>query len=178
MDSINRQQPEENHEDLQGREAIKKMKALCEKAGNCFFCTKISTGGPFATRPMALQQIDEEGSFWFLSATDSYKNAEIATDPAVQMLFQGSSYSDFVNVYGKASITQDKARIKELWNKFAEIWFQEGPDDPDVTLIAVRPQQARYWDTKHNKVVQWAKMAAAMVTGKTMDDGREGTLKP
>lgn len=58
------------------------------------------------------------------------------------------------------------------------MWFQDGPDDPDLTLIRVQPQHARYWDTKHNKMVMWAKMAASVVTGKTMDDGVEGTLKP
>jgi hypothetical protein len=52
MNSINRQQPEDNHEDLQGNPAIEKLKELAEKAESCFFCTRITTGEQFSTRPM------------------------------------------------------------------------------------------------------------------------------
>jgi len=177
MDSINRQQSEENHKDLQDTEAIKKMKALCEKAGTCFFCTRITSGGPFATRPMALLQIDDEGLLWFLSATDSYKNAEIASDPAVQLLFQGSSYSDFVTLYGQASISQDKAKIKELWGPLLKTWFTEGIDDPRISVIRVAPAEGYYWDTKHGQLVAFAKQIAGSILGKTLDDSIEGKLE-
>ena len=59
MDSINRRQPEDNYEDLQGPEAQKKIRELTGKASTCFFCTRLQTGKPFATRPMAIQQVDD-----------------------------------------------------------------------------------------------------------------------
>ena len=37
MDSINKNQAEENREDLFGEEAVKKLKELVEKANSCFF---------------------------------------------------------------------------------------------------------------------------------------------
>jgi general stress protein 26 len=89
MDSINKQQKEDNFKNLIGQEALDKIKALADKSGGCFFCTKIETGKRFETRPMAPEKIDDEGNFWFLSAKDSHKNAEIAADPAVQLLFSG-----------------------------------------------------------------------------------------
>src|SRR5678815_1225975 len=92
MSSINQQQPENNHEDLQGKEGLKKINELAEKADVCFFCTNISTGKPFSTRPMSVQEVDEEG-LWFLSANDSHLNKDIMNDPSVQLLFQGSDYS-------------------------------------------------------------------------------------
>src|SRR6478609_6878332 len=100
MDSINQQQQEENFKNLQGAEAIKKIKELTDKGPSCFFCTHIETGRPFITRPMSVQEVDDEGNLWFLSANDSHKNYEIQHDSAVQLLFQGSSYSDFLNLYG------------------------------------------------------------------------------
>jgi general stress protein 26 len=177
MDSINKQQPEQNHKDLQDNEAIKKVKELCEKAKSCFFCTRIKTGEPFATRPMSVQEIDDEGSFWFLSANDSYKNAQLAEDPAVQMLFQGSPYSDFIMLYGKATITDDKARIKELWNPILKTWFTEGIDDPRISVIKVTPADGYYWDTKHGQLVAFAKQMVGAMIGKTLDDSIEGSLK-
>ena len=91
MDSINKQQPEENYKDLHGTEAAKKIKELTNSAKTCFFCTNNAPGKPFATRPMSVQKIDDDGNFWFLSANDSHKNNELLANPSVQLLFQGSS---------------------------------------------------------------------------------------
>ena len=177
MDSINKQQPEDNYQDLHGKAAIKKMKSLAEKAFTCFFCTSIRQGRPFDTRPMAVQQIDDEGNFWFLSSKDSFKNEELSDDPAVQMLFQGSSYSDFLVVYGMATISQDKEKIKELWNPMIKTWFTEGVDDPRITVIKVAPEEGYYWDTKHNQAVGFIKRIAGAIMGKSLDDSIEGEIK-
>ena len=178
MDSINKQQEEENYKELQGDEAAKKIKELTEKAKNCFFCTSVQTGQPFATRPMSVQQIDDDGTFWFLSSIDSHKNEEINTDSQVQLLFQGSTYSDFLSVIGTATISQDKAKIKELWEPVLKTWFTDGVDDARITVIKVVPNDGYYWDTKHGQVVAFAKQIAGAIIGKTMDDSIEGKLRP
>lgn len=176
MDSINKNQPEENMKDLQGNEAAEKIKELAEKAKSCFFCTNINAGKPFATRPMAVQKVDDDGNFWFLSANDSHKNAELQTDPSVQLLFQGSPYSDFLNVYGMAIVTEDKEKIKELWEPTLKTWFTEGVDDPRISVIKVEPTEGYYWDTKHNMAVAFAKRLVGAIAGKTLDDSIEGKL--
>ncbi|SFC33834.1 pyridoxamine 5'-phosphate oxidase family protein [Spirosoma endophyticum] len=176
MDSINQQQPEENHKDLAGTEAGKKIKELVGKSSTCYFCTKITTGEPLKTRPMSVQKVDEDGSFWFLSASDSHKNADIQTDSQVHLLFQGSDYSDFLSVYGSATISTDKELIKELWEPVLKTWFTEGIDDPRITVIKVDTQEGYYWDNKHGNAVAFVKMAAGAILGKTLDDSIEGKL--
>jgi general stress protein 26 len=177
MDSINRNQPEDNRENLFGPEAIEKIKELVKKAETCFFCTDITAGKPFSTRPMSVQKLDDNGIFWFLSAADSHKNDEIANDRAVQLLFQGSKHSDFLSIYGKAQISRDRAKIEELWEPIVKTWFTEGKDDPRITVIKVTPTDGYYWDTKHGAAVALLKMVAGAVTGKTLDDSVEGTVK-
>jgi len=176
MDSINQQQAENNFKELQGSAAIEKIKELTGKAGTCFFCTNIKTGDAFATRPMALQEMDEEGNLWFLSANDSHKNEEIEMDPTVQLLFQGSDYADFLTLYGTATISEDKAKIKELWKPILKTWFTEGEDDPRISVIKVDPESGYYWDTKHNMAVGLVKRITGAIMGKTMDDSIEGTI--
>lgn len=176
MDSINKNQPEENHEDLAGQEAIKKIKVLVDQNGVCFFCTRINTNESFCTRPMSVQKVDDQGDLWFLSASDSKKNAEIASDPSVQLLFRGSDYTDFLTLYGRATISTDKAMIKELWKPIIRDWFTEGVDDPRITVIRIRPQEGYYWDTKHAKVVGLIKSVIGAAIGKTLDDSIEGAL--
>jgi general stress protein 26 len=177
MDSINRNQKEENYKDLQGTEAGKKIKELAEKSNTCFFCSDIETGKPITVRPMSVQKIDEEGNFWFLSSNDSHKNQEIKTDNHVQLLFQGSAHSDFLSIYGVATISTDKALIKELWEPILKTWFTEGVDDPRITVIKVETKQGYYWDNKHGNAVAFAKMAIGAALGKTLDDSIEGQIK-
>ena len=178
MDSINKQQPEDNFKNLVGPEAIEKIKSLAKKAGSCFFCTKITTGQAFETRPMGAEEIDDEGNFWFLSASDSNKNAEISRDPSVQLLFQGSAHSDFLSLYGYATISTDKAKIEQLWDPLMKTWFTEGIDDPRITVIRFTPTDGYYWDTKHGQAVAFAKMVTGAILGKTLDDSIEGEIRP
>jgi general stress protein 26 len=178
MDSINKQQPEKNIENLAGTEAGKKIKDLCEKSKNCFFCTAIKTGNSFYSRPMAVQKVDEDGTCWFLSATDSHKNSHIKNDPSVQLLFRGSDYSDFLSLYGIATISTDKKLIEELWQPIFKTWFTGGKDDPRISVIKVSPVSGYYWDTKNGQLVGFAKQIAGAIIGKTLDDSIEGSLKP
>ncbi|WP_207425234.1 pyridoxamine 5'-phosphate oxidase family protein [Pedobacter sp. SYSU D00535] len=178
MDSINKQQPEKNRANLFSGEAAEKIKELAKKAKTCFFCTEITDGKPFAARPMSAQLVDDEGNVWFLSAEDSHKNMQLHNDPYVQLLFQGSENSDFMSLYGRASVSKDKEKIKELWNPLVKTWFTEGIDDPRITVIKVQPEDGYYWDTKHGTVVAFAKMVVGAIAGKTLDDSIEGRLQP
>ena len=176
MDSINKEQSEDNFEDLFGQKAQNKIRELVDKSSSCFFCTSIQTGKPFSTRPMSVQELDERGYFWFLSANDSHKNSDIAADPSVQLLFQGSEYSDFLNIYGRATISSDRQIIKRLWKPILKTWFTEGEDDPRISVVRVEPLKGYYWDTKHNMVVGLLKRVAGAAMGKTLDDSIEGKL--
>jgi len=176
MDSINQQQQEENYKDLQGTESGEKIKELASKNNSCFFCTGIVTGKPVTVRPMSVQKVDENGNFWFLSANDSQKNQEIMANNTVQLLFQGSAHSDFLSVYGTATISTDKELIKELWEPIIKTWFTGGVDDPRITVIKVETKQGYYWDNKHGDAIALVKMAAGAIMGKTLDDSIEGHI--
>jgi general stress protein 26 len=176
MNSINENQAEQNHRDLIGKEAIKKIKALGEKAKLCFFCSKINKAESFSVRPMTLQKVDEDGNLWFLSASDSNLNKEINDDTHVQLLFQGSDYSDFLNIYGKASIKVDKEIIKELWKPLFKNWFTEGEDDPRITVLTINPEEGYYWDSKNGEMISFIKIIGGAIMGKTYDDSMEGKI--
>jgi general stress protein 26 len=125
---------------------------------------------------MSVQKIDDDGTIWFLSATDSNKNDQIGKSPEVQLLFQGSTYSDFITIYGSASISMSKTKIRELWQPILATWFTGGIDDPRVSVIKVTPRDGYYWDNKHGQFVAFAKQVAGAITGKTKDDSIEGKL--
>jgi general stress protein 26 len=178
MDSINRNQPEENRADLAGSAAIAKMRELIAKAENCFFCTTVGAAASGGARPMNVRRVDDDGALWFLSASDSHKNAEISRDPAVKLYFHGSTHSDFLHLDGRATISTDRKTIEALWTPVIRTWFTGGIDDPRITAIKVTPTTGYYWDTKHGNAVAGIKMLIGAALGKTLDDSIEGRLTP
>ena len=178
MDSINREQPEKNSEDLVGSAAVGKIKELVDEAKSCFFCTGVATGESNAARPMSVRKVDEAGNLWFLSADDSHKNQELAMDASVKLFFQGSAHSDFMELNGVANVCRDRQIIDDLWEPVIKTWFTEGKDDPRITVIKVTPIDGYYWDTKHGTAVAGIKMMVGAALGKTLDDSIEGKLKP
>ena len=158
MDSINQHQPEDTRQIIQTAEAIKRIHETVEKTASCFFCTAFRIGDSVGARPMSVRKVDDRGHLWFLSASDSHKNAEIAADPSVTLYFQGSEHSDFLQLRGPASISLDKARIRALWQPAFKTWFAHGIDDPRITAIEVAPASGYYWDIKHGNAVAGIKM--------------------
>lgn len=47
---------------------------------------------------MSVQKVDDSGSLWFLSASDSHKNQEITEDQQVKLYFQCSSRISVIQV--------------------------------------------------------------------------------
>lgn len=162
---------------LSSQPAIEKIKELAMDANICLFVTNLSTI-PLSSRPMATQEVDDDGNLWFMSKNDSEKNIDIEKDNRVQLFYSNGSSYEYLSIYGTAEILHDREKIEELFTPMIKAWFKEGKDDPTISLIRVKPVDAYYWDTKNNKMVSLIKIAISAITGKTNDDGGiEGTLK-
>lgn len=177
MDSINKNHIEEHRRDLTGTDAVKRIKDITGSAQTCFFMTSNHSGTSSGARPMSVREVDDQGGLWFLMASDSHTVAEIAVDPAVTLFVQGSAHSEFLHLHGRANVSTDKARIKQLWNPVYKTWFTEGEDDPRINVVHVTLTDAYYWDNKHGDAIAGIKMAIGAVIGKTLDDSIEGTLR-
>jgi general stress protein 26 len=177
MNSINREQPEQNHADLNGQQAIDKIRELVGKAQTCFFCTTAANESSHGARPMNVRQVDDQGNLWFLMANDSHAAQEVSTDPKVKLFFQGSAHSEFMQLNGRAAIVASRSKLPELWEPVLKTWFTEGQDDPRITIVCVTPADGYYWDNKHGNFVAGMKMLVGAAIGKTLDDSIEGKLK-
>lgn len=176
MDSINQNQEEKNHENLDSAAAVSKIKELVDIAKTCFFSTQPSAGESNGTRPMNVQEVDEHGLLWFMVANDSHTYQDISNNAQVKLYFQGSPHSDFLFLEGTAILSADKVRIKELWNPIFKTWFTGGEDDPRIAIIKVTPETGYYWDNKHGNVIAGIKTLVGAAMGKTLDDSIEGDI--
>lgn len=177
MNSINQNQPEQNYENLNNKDAVEKIRALIAESDTCFFCTLPETGPSMGVRPMSIQKVEDNGDLWLVSANDSHTNQEINIAPKVKLYFKGSKHSDFLYLTGTATIHDDKVKIKELWKPLMKTWFTEGENDPRISLIKVSPSNGYYWDTKNGNLVAGFKMLIGAAIGKTLDDSIEGKLE-
>jgi general stress protein 26 len=163
-------------QNLNGVSAGSKIKELAENSRSCCMLTALNQL-PIKTRPMAVQKVDARGCIYFLSHRTSDKNSEITASPYVQLVFINEGKAEYLTLYGKAFIYHSQSEIDEMYSPFANNWF-DGKDDPNISIIRFEPEEGHYWDTKHNKVMQMAGILIGAVTGKQMDDGVEGNLKP
>lgn len=167
-----------NFKDLSNQEAIVKLKKLAEDIKICLFCTEL-TELPINSRPMSVLEVDESGNLWFMSSSESNKNFEILKDDRVQLFFAKSGANEYLSVFGTATIYRDRAHIEQVWTPIAKAWFEEGKDDPEVSVIKVTPADAYYWDTKDGKLIallKWATAAAGLKNAKSDDGGIEGKI--
>jgi general stress protein 26 len=170
-----KQELEDHYESLSGTKAVERIRAAAKGANICLFGTDIGHP-PLTVRPMAVQSVDDAGNFWFLSSRTSHTNQHIERDPRVQLLFANPGDSQYLTLQGIAAISDDPVLRKAHWTPIAKTWFNEGVDDPDLTVICVEPHDGYYWDTKHGKVVSTLKIAMGAVVGKAIDDSVEGKV--
>jgi general stress protein 26 len=167
----------ENTKHLKANEGVKKLKGLVEAINVCLFSTFLKKNDGATCRPMSAQEVDSEGNVWFFSGIDSDKNREIKQDNLVQLVFSHPGKSSYMIVNGVAEISTDPKRIEELWTPVAKIWFKEGKDDSNISLIKVNTKSAYYWDTDVNKMINFFKFIASVATGSNLVTGVQGSIK-
>jgi len=162
--------------DLLSTEAIAKIKQMATDIKTCMFFTELGVR-PIPTRPMGVQEVDDQGNLWFLSSKSSNKNVEIGHDNEVQLVFASNADVHYLSVFGTAVIYTDRSHVEDIWSPIAKAWFEEGVNDPEATVIKVTPKHAYYWDTKYGKLVSLFKIAVGAITGNTDEASVEGRLK-
>ncbi|WP_322515034.1 pyridoxamine 5'-phosphate oxidase family protein [Rhodopseudomonas palustris] len=126
-------------------------------------------GEKIRSRPMAAYIRPEEGLIYFLTDVRRHKDDEIAQDHHVNLGFADASAQKYVSVSGYGAISNDRAKIKELFGTAAKAWW-DSPDDPNIRILEVTPEEAEYWDSP-GTLVSYVKMAVAAATGSRPDLG-------
>ena len=163
-------------ENLNNKEAIEKLKDLVNSIDVAMMVTYPKGAKyPYMT-PMSRQEIDDEGNIWYLISSDSETYHNLQTDNKISLTFGDPGSYTFLSIDGIAEASRDQERIEKYWNKFVEVYFEKGKEDPSIRVLKVTPVDSNYWDTKTNKFMTLLKVASAAITGKKVDIGREGEL--
>ncbi len=138
--------------------------------------------GMLVTRPMATQDRGPLADLWFVTSIETHKIEELEADPHVSLGYYDSASREWVSVSGTATITQDRARIHDLYAPDWKIWFSDeggdrdgGPDDPRLALILVDTRSVVYMKANSKPKVLF-EFARSFVTGEAPELGREERL--
>jgi general stress protein 26 len=112
--------------------------------------------GRLRSRPMVTQQLVFDGSLWFLTARAAGKAAEIRDRQTVHVTFVSPADNRYLWASGTAALVDDPALLRRLWHPGYLPWLPGGPDDPGVSLIKVRVEEAEYWDNVAGRMVRLA----------------------
>lgn len=105
--------------------------------------TTINDNGALVSRPLAVQDVRDDGDMWFFTSANSSQVVHIRANPAVNVSF--GKGTEWVSVAGTAEVVADRRLIHEMWNQAVEAWFPDGPDTPEVVLLRIGSDSAGYW---------------------------------
>jgi general stress protein 26 len=153
---------------------IDRVWELMESIRHCMFSNW--DGAKIHSRPMGAIVRRDERVIYFLSDERAHKDDEIRRFPRVCLAFADTSSQKYVSISGTARLSADRDRIKQLWGAAAKVWWGT-PDNPNVRLITVIPEEAEYWDAP-GAVISSLKVAFALATGGQLDPGEHKTVRP
>ena len=129
--------------------------------------------GLLVSRPMATQVRAEGADLWFVTSKDAPKLAEIGNDANVNLAYYKDRTREWISVSGTARVSNDRAKIKELYRPDWRAWFgDEGgqkdgtADDPRMVLIAVDVKLAIYMHVDKPQPVVLFEVMKGIITGK------------
>ena len=152
---------------LSADEAIDSIWKLAKSIDFCMFVTWDGTRQ--RARPLSARPNRDEGRIYFLTDVHGAKDEQIEKFPKVTLAFADVHAHDYVVITGDATVSDDRAKIAELWTSADEAWW-DSAEDPAIRVIAVDPHDAELWKGP-NRVVAGAKLLFAAVTGAKVEFG-------
>lgn len=143
------------------REIEERIWKVAESASVSLFITNADGGS--RARPMGAAARKGEHAVYFLTAENSEKISELADNSAATVSFMDSAANNYVSLSGRASVSNDREKIRDIWTPFAKAWW-DSADDPAIRLVTFVPECGELWDGP-NKLVATILMLTAAATG-------------
>ena len=169
---VNRQSRDSSMTGKEHDDHVARIWELAKRIGIAMFVTW--DGKEQRARPLAATVEKDEGAIYFLTDINGEKDDQIAEFPHVSVSFADHKSSKYVALSGKATISNDRARIKELWSPFAKAWW-DSPEDPAIRVIRMVPNDAELWDSP-GRIVTTISMLTAVVTGRSPKIGENAKV--
>ena len=141
--------------------------------------------GHLESRAMATQKRAAGADLWFVTAEGTAKVRDLRSDPHLNLAYYKDSSREWISVSGTATLTDDRAKIGELYAPDWKIWFpDEGDprhgtaDDPRLLLIGVQIHAAAFLEVDKPKPVVLYELVKGFLSDDTPDLGEVHRVEP
>lgn len=121
--------------------------------------------GSLRSRPMATNEMQDDGTLWFFTREFDPKVNEVNQNHKINLSYSDPDNNLYVSISGEAFLNTDKNKIEELWQPHLKAWFPKGKDDPEISLLKISPQKAEYWDSESSNMVLIFNIAKSILKG-------------
>ncbi|MBF0333718.1 MAG: pyridoxamine 5'-phosphate oxidase family protein [Alphaproteobacteria bacterium] len=90
---------------------------------------------------------------WFTTNTASPKMREIAANPAIAAYYCRPDAFRGLMLGGDVEVVDDPAIKARLWRDGWEMYYPEGPTDPDYAVLRLRPSLVTYYSRLRTTVL-------------------------
>jgi general stress protein 26 len=141
---------------------------IIEKVGIAMLTTGSDCG--LRARPLEARPERDAGVIWFVTDIRSGKEHEIEAEHDVGLVFVDAKDKAYLSITARAEVRRDHAKAAEIWKRTDNAWWN-GPDDPNVCVLRVRPVTAELWDGPASAAVAAFEFAKARITAEKPDLG-------
>ncbi|MGB3723859.1 MAG: pyridoxamine 5'-phosphate oxidase family protein [Pacificimonas sp.] len=99
------------------------------------------------SQPMSVQFDDDyPDQLYFFTSSDSgwVKGLRETNRALVNHVAKGHDF--FSSIHGMIAIDNDPAKIDKFWSPVVAAWFEQGREDPKVTLLRMDLGRAEFWE--------------------------------
>ncbi len=132
--------------------------------------------GGLRARPLEARSERDTGLIWFVTDVRSAKDDEIDAAHDIGLVFIGEDSRVYLSITGRASVTRDTSKAKEIWKKTDSVWLPGGPNDPNMRLLRVEPIAAELWDGPSGTESKAFEFAELRLIGNTPNSGGQSNV--
>ncbi len=126
--------------------------------------------------PMSHYTDRKVGVLWFITAKDTDLARSVASGPQDAMhVVSDAGQGLYARIHGTLSLSDNRAKLDQLWNAVASSWFEDGKQDPDVQLLRLDLTEAEVWATGGSMAFLY-QIAKSKITGDKPDMGDHYSL--
>lgn len=102
-------------------------------------------GSHMHMQPMAPMLDRKTATIWFFTKTDTALAQAITPGAHAHFCVVGKDHDYHACVAGRLSLRKDPAKIDEYWSSVVSAWYENGKDDPKLTMLALEMEDAEIW---------------------------------
>lgn len=129
------------------------------------------SGSDMHMQPMAPQLDRDTNTIWFFTKRGTDLAQAIGPGAKAHFCVIGEDHDYHACIAGPIRIDMNAAKRDEYWNSVVEAWFDGGKDDPDLTMLALKIDDAKIWASTDSKLKFGWEIAKANISDEMPEIG-------